>query len=313
MRAEIFEQPDVYLEVCRRAPSWELPRKKLTNVVFFGSGSSFNAGLLARHYFEAFRGVPGRVSFASEAFRHPVRHPAGTLAVALSHSGRSADVRAALARARQQDLPTLAVTSTEGTPLEREADAAVVTGAGLESAVPSTKGFTAMVAAALAVASPESIPSIERASRALRGWLEKPEALASDVEVLAASKAVVFLGDGPLYPVARDGALKLLEVAYVPSLAYLYEELRHGPVALLEPTVAVVALDATKAQSVPLGEARSAGARVVPVALGLRGLPVAVRPLLYAPALQLLAHGVGAALGLSIDQPRGLKKVVGLS
>lgn len=311
MRAEILEQPDVLLELCRRAPGWRLPGKQPTAIVFFGSGSSFNAGLLGRFYFEAFRRLPCQVRFASEAFRGDVVYPSGTLAVALSHSGRSADVRGALRRARRLGLPTLAVTSVDETPLGREADLSVVTGAGREDAVPSTKGFTAMAAAALALASPDALPGIERASRALRTWLASSPGDPLAVETVASAKAVVFLGEGVLYPVARDGALKLLEVAYVPALAYPPEEFRHGPLALVDGEVAVVALEAGRRPSTALREARSAGARVVTLGAELPRLAGALRPLVFAPALQLLAHGVGRRLGVSIDQPRRLKKVVG--
>lgn len=311
MRAEILQQPEVLLELCDRAPSWRLPLASPSSVVFFGSGSSFNAGLLARHYFEAFRGLPCQVRLASEAFRSDVRHPARTLAVALSHSGRSADVRGALRRARRRGLASLAVTSVADTPLGREADASVVTGAGRERAVPSTKGFTAMAAASLALASPESLPAIGHAARALRKWLATEPRWDAAVAAVASARAVVFLAERALYPVARDGALKLLEVAYVPALAYPSEEFRHGPLALVDGEVTVIALAPDRKPSAALREARNGGARVVTIGPELPRLAAALRPLVYAPALQLLAHGVGLALGLAIDRPRRLKKVVG--
>ncbi len=130
MLAEILAQPDVYLETMRRASSWQLPRPRVSSIVAVGSGSSFNVALLARHYFEGIAGIPTRVRVASEAFRYETPHPERTLAIALSHSGRSRDVRAAVARAKRQGVRTLAITNIEISPLTRDAELAFVTGAG---------------------------------------------------------------------------------------------------------------------------------------------------------------------------------------
>ena len=221
MLAEILEQPDVYLETMRRASSWQLPRPRVSSIVAVGSGSSFNVALLARHYFEGIAGIPTRVRVASEAFRYETPHPERTLAIALSHSGRSRDVRAAVARAKRQGVRTLAITNIEISPLTRDAELAFVTGAGTELAVPSTKGFTAMIAAVLLLASSrtdgETAAGTNRgaarlvglASRATRGWLEKGPRFDSAADTIAAAKAVIFLAGDILYPVALDGALKM--------------------------------------------------------------------------------------------------------
>ena len=323
MLAEILEQPDVYLETMRRASSWQLPRPRVSSIVAVGSGSSFNVALLARHYFEGIAGIPTRVRVASEAFRYETPHPERTLAIALSHSGRSRDVRAAVARAKRQGVRTLAITNIEISPLTRDAELAFVTGAGAELAVPSTKGFTAMIAAVLLLASSRTDGEtaggtnrgaarlVGRASRATRGWLEKGPRFDSAADTIAAAKAVIFLAGDILYPVALDGALKMLEITYLPALAYAPRELLHGPIALVDPEVAVVALG-TVSEDV-LDAVRKRGA--APILLDSNTIPRVpriVRPLVYAPPLQLLAHAVGNRLGRSIDSPRSLTKVVGV-
>ena len=310
MLAEILEQPDVYLETMRRASRWKLPTARVFSIVVVGSGSSFNVALLARHYLETFAGIPTRVRVASEAFRHEAPQPERTLAIALSHSGKSRDVRAAVARAKRQGIRALAITNIEGSPLTRDAELAFVTGAGTELAVPSTKGFTAMIAAALLLASPGAAPLVGRASRAMRGWLEKGPLFDRAAESIAASKAVIFLAGDILYPVARDGALKLLEIAYLPALAYSPREVLHGPLALVDAEVAVVALGAVDRDVLEAVRKRGA-APIVLDASTLPRVPRVVRPLVYAPPLQLLAHAVGSRLGRSIDSPRSLSKVVG--
>jgi glucosamine--fructose-6-phosphate aminotransferase (isomerizing) len=313
MLEEIHEQPDVLRELCRRAlEEWRIPKslfRGISSVVIVGSGSSFNAGLLTRLYLETVAELPARVDPASEAFRYPV--PDRPLAIGLSHSGSSADVRAALKRARQQGCRTLALTNIEGSPLTREADAALVTGAGVERAVPSTKGFTALVAASLLLAAyradalTSSASAVTRAARVIEnGSGVSVDAIA---ERVASSKTVVFLGEGLLYAVARDAALKLLEVTYIPALAYPPDEFRHGPIALAEPGVTIVAL--TRLSRAVAKSARASGAFVIELP-PLARVPRVARPLVRAVELQLLAHAVGTLLGRDIDNPRALSKVV---
>ena len=312
MLAEIREQPEVLRELCRRAEdAWKLPSslfRGVSHAVVVGSGSSFNAGLAARHYLETVAGIATRVDFASEAFRHEV--PARALVIGLSHSGASSDVRAALARAKRRGCRTLAVTNIEGSPLTRDADTAFVTGAGVELAIPSTKGFTALVAASLLIASLR-VGAVKTATRAIRRAAAAMENLESPldavVERVASSKSVAFLGEGTSYPIARDGALKLLEVSYIPSLAYPPEEFRHGPMAIAAPGVVVVALSSLSAALTRV--VRASGAGIVEMSAAVAA-PRLTRCLVRAAELQLLVHGVGVRLGRDVDSPRSLSKVV---
>lgn len=311
MLAEIREQPEMLRELCRRAlAEWQPPKASLRGVsqaVVVGSGSSFNAGLAARMYLETVAGIATRVDHASESFRHKV--PGRPLAIGLSHSGASSDVLAALGRAKRQGCRTLGVTNIEGSPLTRDADSALVTGAGVEHAIPSTKGFTALVAASLLIA---SLPSgeLSKAARVIRRAAAAMEELEPQDELaatVASAKSVVFLGEGSLYPIARDAALKLLEVSYIPAFAYPPEEFRHGPIAMAEPGVVVVALAGVAASVTDAS--RAAGACLVEMSTKVTA-PRLVRGLVRAAELQRLVHDVGVTLGRDVDNPRGLSKVV---
>lgn len=314
MLAEIHAQPEVLRELCRRATSgsegWRPPKSLFrgsSSAVIVGSGSSFNAGLAVRLYLETLAGVSARVEAASEAFRH--RIPGRPLAIGLSHSGGSADVRDALKRAKRQGCRTLALTNIDGSPIAREADAALVTGAGVERAIPSTKGFTALIAGGLLLAAHRagSLKSAVRAVRRAARAMEAPISMDSIIARVASAKTAVFLGEGLLYPVARDAALKLLEVTYIPALAYPPDEFRHGPIAVAERGVAIVALSPVSREVA--ATALAAKTRVLDVPKPAT-VPTVARPLVYAVALQRLAHDVGVRLGRDVDHPRGLSKVI---
>jgi len=313
MLAEIHEQPRVLRELARRArDEWnqESFLRDVSEAVVIGSGSSFHAALTARWYLESVAGVPTRVDHASEAFRYHV--PGRAVTVGLSHSGSSSGVRAALRRARRQGCRTLALTNIEGSPLTRDADGFFVTGAGIERAVPSTKGFTALVAASFLAASrragalDSAMAALDRAAGAMEEVARR--GIAGDlVELVASAKSVSFLGEGLFHPFARDAALKLLEIAYVPALAYPPEEFLHGPIALAEPDVAVVTLTELPDRIVRAIE--SSGASWGELSGGDE-VPLLVRPLVRMVELQLLAHDVGVRLRRDVDRPRALSKVV---
>ncbi|MGH9336079.1 MAG: SIS domain-containing protein, partial [Vicinamibacteria bacterium] len=257
MKAEIFDQPDVWRAVAETVDGFlgrrNLPRplssaflKRVNRVVVFGSGSSFHAALLARDYLQIHACIPSRAAYASEVFKWREPQSSRVLALALSHSGGSTDVRAAVRRARRQEIATAAITNAADSPLAREADAALVTGAGPERAIPSTKGFTAAIAAALLFASHAGKLRGSRASATKRlsltasrvdRWLRDEQsilAVEDSAEVLARAQAAAFIGGGLLYPVACDAALKFLEVTYSPALAFPPDEFRHGPVAAVQ-------------------------------------------------------------------------------
>jgi glucosamine--fructose-6-phosphate aminotransferase (isomerizing) len=170
----------------------------------------------------------------------------------------------------------------------------------------------------------DGVKLITKVSKALDKWLALPDRVRAAAEILAGTRAIALVGKDFLYPVACDGALKLLEVAYIPAFAYPPEEFRHGPIAMADDRFALIALLPRRRDPVlerVMEDVKAAGANVI--AVGERVPRVAdigievprvdplVAPLVFMPALQLVAHGVGEALGLPIDVPRGLKKVVG--
>jgi glucosamine--fructose-6-phosphate aminotransferase (isomerizing) len=340
MKAEIFAQPDAWRRVAKSVGGFlggkSLPRalsspflKSSKQAVFFGSGSSFHAALLARDYFSILSGIPSRAAHASEVFRWNEPQPDSVLALALSHSGGSTDVRAAVRRARRQGIATAAITNIDDSPLAREADAVLVTGAGVERAIPSTKGFTSTIAASFLLACHAraarrrrawSTKSLLRASSRVETWLEAEEsalAVEESAAVLARARVVAFIGRGLLYPVACDAALKFLEVTYSPALAFPPDEFRHGPVAVVQEGFALVALAPARNDTL-ISETRSRGAEVVVLessnpraqSLSLPRVDALLAPLVYTPALQLLAHAAGARLDRPIDHPRYLQKIV---
>jgi glucosamine--fructose-6-phosphate aminotransferase (isomerizing) len=347
MWSEISEQPDSLLRVVesgceflsrkvRKPPFASLFLSKVEQVVLFGSGSSYHAACLARDYLAQIARLPARAVYASDAFLQPEFRPARTLALAFSHSGLSSDVLGAVKRARRQGVPTGAVTNVAGSALTRAVDDCWVTGAGVENAIPSTKGFTAAAAAALMLAyhvgssrkisksTERAAVLISRAARILDEWLASSHRIQRASAHLARARSVALLGKGLLYPVACDGALKLLEVTYVPALAYPPEEFRHGPIAVADEGLVLVALLPRRRDQTLLRimeEVSQVGATIITVGpnpsaadhtfVEIPRVDPLLAPIVYMPALQLLAHGTGAILGRPIDQPRRLKKVVG--
>lgn len=340
MKAEILAQPEAWRRVAETVDGFlgrkSLPRalsssflKRSSHAVVFGSGSSFHAALLARDYVSILAGIPSRAAHASEVFRWEEPQPDSVLALALSHSGGSTDVRAAVRRARRQGIATAAITNVSDSPLAREADAILVTGAGAERAIPSTKGFTAAIAASLLFASHagaargrrvSSTKSLLRAASRVQKWLEAEEsavAMEESAGVLARARFAAFIGGGLLFPVACDAALKFLEVTYFPAIAFPPDEFRHGPMAVVQEGFALVALAPARNETL-ISETRSRGAEVLVVgssipdvrSLALPRVEALLAPLVYTPPLQLLAHAVGARLDRPIDHPRYLQKIV---
>jgi glucosamine--fructose-6-phosphate aminotransferase (isomerizing) len=336
MKAEILAQPEAWRRVAHTLEEFlgrkSLPRalspsflKRLSHTVVFGSGSSYHAALLARDYLSMLARIPSRAAHASEVFQRAEPQPSRVLAIALSHSGGSIDVRAAVRRAHKQGIANVAITNVEDSPLAREADAVLVTGAGAERAIPSTKGFTAAVAASFLFASHagrarglrvSSTKALLRAASQVEKWLETGS-MEEWAAVLARARFAAFVGGGLLYPVACDAALKFLEVTYSPALAFPPEEFRHGPMAVVQEGFALIAL-APDGRDRLISDAQSRGAEVLVLGrsiTGARSIPLPradglLAPLAYTPPLQLLAHAVGARLDRPIDQPRYLQKIV---
>ncbi len=322
-------------------PTAQAVFKRVRAVHIAACGTSYHAGLVASHLIEQLCRIPARVEIASEyRYRDPVITP-DTLFVTLSQSGETADTLAALRNARQSGyLATLAICNVAESSLVRESELVLLTRAGPEIGVASTKAFTTQLAAvamlSIALAKQGRIDAAreqELVSQllALPGLMEKTLQLDAAVAHLADSlvdkRHALFLGRGTLYAIAMEGALKLKEISYIHAEAYAAAELKHGPLALVDEDMPVIAVapnnELLEKLKSNLQEVRARGGRLIVFADPLAGmtsaegltvlhLPVAATPLqapaLFALPLQLLAYHVAVLKGTDVDQPRNLAK-----
>lgn len=354
MLKEIYEQPaaiantlsgllaDDHVLTGVLGPEAESRLKDVQNIHIVACGTSYHAGLVARYWIEEQAGLPCQVEVASEFRYRKVAVPANTLLITISQSGETADTLAALRHAKNQGyLGVLAVCNVAGSSLVREADWRLMTQAGPEIGVASTKAFTTQLVALLWLATAlaqehgranELIAANVRALRKLPALVAQTLELDSRIEELAASFAnkqhALFLGRGPHYPIAMEGALKLKEVSYIHAEAYAAGELKHGPLALVDeymPVVSVAPNDSLleKLKS-NLQEVRARGGQLINFACeraeldngdGITHLSVpwayeSVAPIVYTLPLQLLAYHVALVKGTDVDKPRNLAKSV---
>jgi len=314
---------------------------KTRRIILTGCGTAWHAGLIGEYLFEDLARIPTEVEYASEfRYRNPIIED-GTVVVAISQSGETADTLAALREARQKGALALGVVNAVGSTIARETDAGVYLHVGPEIGVASTKAFTAQVVV-MAMMSlylgrrrfmPEAV---------LREYIDALAAIPSQIEeVLAYSDQVaaaaaentdrpnwLFLGRGYNYPVALEGALKLKEISYLHAEGLPAAEMKHGPIALINdgmPVVAVAPRSSTYEKIIGnIEEVRARGGRVIAVATAgdenirkyaehvfyVPDCPEPLQPLLTVIPLQLLAYHVAVALGCNVDKPRNLAKSV---
>jgi len=315
---------------------------RVAGVHIVACGTSFHAALVARYQIERMARVPVNVEIASEyRYRSPVVPP-DTLFVAISQSGETADTLAALREARGLDyLATLAVCNVPESTLVRESDLVMMTRAGPEIGVASTKAFTTQLTALALLAvvlarnpaggGDESayLEELLTLPARLERILELDESIRELAEHFVDRQHALFLGRGVHYPVAMEGALKLKEISYIHAEAYAAGELKHGPLALIDdamPVVAVAPNDAlTEKLASNLQEVHARGGRLILFADSARqgerlfdeqliNVPGAgsdlVDPILYTVPLQLLAYHVAVLKGTDVDKPRNLAKSV---
>jgi len=306
-------------------------------------GTSYHAGLVARYWVEQLCRVPCAVEIASEyRYRSPVV-PDGTLFVTISQSGETADTLAALHAAKEMNyVSTLTICNAPESSMVRESDLVMLTNAGPEIGVASTKAFTTQLAALalLTISLARRNGLDERQEKALVAQLsELPDlirqvlALDSAIESLAKHFAdkhhALFLGRGVQNPVAMEGALKLKEISYIHAEAYAAGELKHGPLALVDEDMPVVAVapddDLLEKLKSNLQEVRARGGELYVfadprvqfgdrVGIHTMRMPAVIQdfqaPILYTIPLQLLAYHVAVLKGTDVDQPRNLAKSV---
>jgi glucosamine--fructose-6-phosphate aminotransferase (isomerizing) len=316
-------------------------------VVLLACGTSWHAALVGKFLLEQVARVPAEVDYGSEfRYRTPLIGPA-TVAVAISQSGETADTLAAFREARRQGALPLAICNVQGSMLTREAQGTILTHAGPEIGVASTKAFTAQLAAlallALHLGRRQGTLGADACREHLLALARLPhlvertlEALAKPIEDLTRSLArardFLYLGRGINYPIALEGALKLKEISYVHAEGYPAGEMKHGPIALIDESLPTVALcPRGRVYEKMLGnvqEVKARGGRVLAVVTaGDRDLPSVLdprtdavleipecpeifSPFLTVVPLQLLAYHVAVRAGRDVDQPRNLAKSV---
>ncbi len=315
--------------------------RAVRRIVLLACGTSFHAALYGRYLLEAIAQVPTVVELASEfRYRRPVVAD-GDLVIAVSQSGETADTLAALREAKSRGARVLAVVNVQGSAIARAADGTLYTHAGPEIGVASTKCFTAQLAAmallaiyigrqrdALAPAvARELLAEFVRIPEKMRTTLEADPAIAAIAKHIVHATNALFLGRGPSYPVALEGALKLKEISYVHAEGYAGGEMKHGPLALVDsqmPVVCLVPSDSTLEKMLSnVQEVRARDGDVIAVcndaehvaklAAHTIVLPATLEPftpLLTTLPLQLLSYHVADQRGTDVDQPRNLAKTV---
>jgi glucosamine--fructose-6-phosphate aminotransferase (isomerizing) len=315
----------------------------IRRVTISACGSAFYAGLVARNWIETIARIPADADVASEfRYRNPPMEPGG-IGLLVSQSGETADTLAALHFMRAQKQHVLSVVNAPESSMERESDAVLATIAGPEIGVASTKAFTAQLAVlacfTLALARAHGTISASEEARLTAALLEVPsraaEILEHDAHIqriaarIMTARDVLYLGRGSCFPIALEGALKLKEISYIHAEGYAAGEMKHGPIALIDSAVPIIAI-------VPSGplfektasnvqEAAARGGQVIVFsdaegAAKLAGIAVEtvilprvdpfVAPILYAIPVQLLAYHVAVLKGTDVDQPRNLAKSV---
>ena len=355
MQKEIYEQPNalintmegrilhnnVIVDAIGNGASEIL--KQVEHIQIVACGTSYNAGMTARYWFEALAGVGCDVEIASEfRYRKFVTRP-NSLLVTISQSGETADTLAALRLAKEKGyMAALTICNVSSSSLVRESDLAFMTRAGVEVGVASTKAFTTQLAALLMLVtaigkvkgniSNEKEVEIVKALQSLPAEVEKALAFDKDIETLAEDFAeknhALFLGRGEFYPIAMEASLKLKEISYIHAEAYAAGELKHGPLALIDADMPVIVvapnnelLEKVKSN---IEEVRARGGQLYVFADKEAGFTPSegmkiitmpkvneiIAPIFYTVPMQLLSYHVALIKGTDVDQPRNLAKSV---
>jgi glucosamine--fructose-6-phosphate aminotransferase (isomerizing) len=353
MQKEIFEQPIVVAQTLQSyirrfegelaLPTGDLDLANVNRVTIVACGTSYYAGLVAKYWIEQFARVPVDIDVASEfRYRDPILEPGG-LALFISQSGETADTLAALRHAKSQKQTIAVVVNVPTSSMAREADLLLPTHAGPEIGVASTKAFTCQLAVLAALAAnlacargeigePDEksiVADLQQAPAALNAALGHDDDIAAMAHLIVPARDVLYLGRGPYYPMALEGALKLKEISYIHAEGYAAGEMKHGPIALIDDNVPVIVL----APSGPLfektvsnmQEVRARGGKIVLIS-DAKGIEEAgegciatiempevhplIAPIVYAVPVQLLAYHVAVLKGTDVDQPRNLAKSV---
>ena len=357
MEKEIHEQPDaVGATLADRIDSFghlaldevripESVLRSVDKVIMIGCGTASYAGQVARYAIEHWCRIPVEVELSSEfRYRDPVVGEK-TLVVAISQSGETMDTIQAIRHAREQGAKVVAIVNTPGSTISRESDAVILTHAGPEIAVASTKAFTAQVAACyilglylaqvrgnkFADEIADYMEKLARVPEAIARVLENGETVRQFARTMQDATSVIYLGRHVGFPVALEGALKLKEICYIHAEGFAAGELKHGPIALVDEGQPVIVIVPTPRRPelhgkvlANIAEVRARGARTIVVAeegdtsvdefaevvFRVPPVPTLYAPLLTVVPLQIFACELATVKGLDVDQPRNLAKSV---
>ena len=355
MQKEIYEQPTALINTMEGRINHENVivdsigngakgiLEKVEHIQIVACGTSYNAGMVARYWFESLAGVSCDVEIASEFRYRKFVTRSNSLLITLSQSGETADTLAALRLAKEKGyMAALTICNVAGSSLVRESDLAFMTRAGVEVGVASTKAFTTQLTALLMLVtalgkvkshiSEEKEHEIIKAMQSLPAEIEKALAFDTKIEALAEDFAekhhALFLGRGAFYPIAVEASLKLKEISYIHAEAYAAGELKHGPLALIDADMPVIVvapnnelLEKVKSN---IEEVRARGGQLYVFADKEAGFTPSegmkiitmpkvndiVAPIFYTIPMQLLSYHVALIKGTDVDQPRNLAKSV---
>ncbi|MCW2315147.1 glucosamine--fructose-6-phosphate aminotransferase (isomerizing) [Rhodoblastus acidophilus] len=354
MAKEIHEQPEVvartlahYIDFannCVRLP-FELPfdPKALTGITLTACGTAYYAGLVGKYWFERFARLRVEIDVASEFRYREAPMPENGLMLVVSQSGETADTLASLRYAKTQGQKIIGVVNVSTSTIARESDVAAPTLAGPEIGVASTKAFTCqltvLASLAIALGRARGVLSADEEKRLVNELMVVPGLLAESMKLepkieqlshrLGKTTDVLYLGRGPSYPLALEGALKLKEISYIHAEGYAAGELKHGPIALIDEQLPVIVIapsdpvlektvsnlqevSARGGKIILLGDAHSIAAAATPLAgeIVMPAMAPDFSAIVYAAPIQMLAYHTAVFMGKDVDQPRNLAKSV---
>ena len=354
MLKEIFEQPDTIKDAFRgrilpetgdvmlaglRLTEWEL--RNIRRIIILACGTSWHAGMLGEYLLEEYAGIPVEVEYASEfRYRSPVIEP-GTLCLTISQSGETIDTLEAMREAKRRGAKVLGITNVVGSTIARETDGGIYIHAGPEIGVASTKAFTSQVTILILLTimlGRRQILSSDRGIRLLNELKAVPDKIR---QILAQEDTIkqiavdykdhrnfLYLGRGYNFPIALEGALKLKEISYIHAEGYPAAEMKHGPIALIDPDMPVVVISTRDGSYQKIKgnvqEVKAREGKVISIVtegekeiaamsdhvIRIPATADMLTPLLAVIPLQLLAYHIAVLRGTNVDQPRNLAKSV---
>jgi len=354
MLKEIFEQPDTIFDAFRgrvlpevgdiklgglQLTDWELVN--IRRIIILACGTSYHAGLVGEYLLEEYARIPVEVEYASEfRYRSPIIDP-GTLCLVISQSGETIDTLEAMREAKRRGAKVVGITNVVGSTIARETECGIYIHAGPEIGVASTKAFTSQVTILTLLTillgrrnnisaeyGMELIEELQKMPDKIRRVLDQSDQIKAIAEVYKDHSNCLYLGRGINYPIALEGALKLKEISYIHAEGYPAAEMKHGPIALIDPAMPVVVICTRDASYEKIRgnvqEVKARKGKIISIVtegdeeitalsdhvITIPKCRAMMTPLLSVVPLQLLAYHIAVLRGEDVDQPRNLAKAV---